>query len=107
GTTRLFRSIENGDRLCRTRQCLHETVNRKRTIEPNLEQTDLLTVRSQCRDGFLYGFTSGAHHDDYSFGVRVSNILKQFVVSTSEQTESVHLFLDNPRCVEIKRVSSL
>jgi hypothetical protein len=104
---RLLRTVEHGDRAYRRRQRRREVFERKRPVQADLHQADLLALGQQPVHRLVRGFCARTHHDDDALGLGVPDIVKQPVLPARERRELVHRLLHDARAGEIERVARL
>jgi hypothetical protein len=104
--TRFLGTVENGDLLNGLRKSGDEFFTRERTIEADLEDTDLSAfVLDHGFDGFVNGFTARAHEDDDVRCVRSADVVDQVVRAASGGSELIHGALNDGRDLLVELVA--
>ncbi len=80
---------------------------RKRTVQADLEQADLLALGNQVVDHFFESLTGGAHGDDDAFGIGCTNVIEGLVIAAGQSRNLVHVLFDDGRDSIIFIISSL
>ena len=91
----LFRAVENGYALDRGGNGGDEILHRERTIEVNLDETDLLAFLNERFDGLVERIATGAHRDDDVLGIGGADVIVKLVRAARELGELVHVLLDD------------
>jgi len=66
-----------------------------RTIEADLNQTDLLAMSVQVIDNLFEGIAEGTHADNNAVGVFYTVVIEQTVVSTKLSVDLVHVIFND------------
>ena len=105
--TGLLGSVENSKLLYSLRQNLQEGLGNPRTIEANLNQTNLLSTGVQVVDYLFCNVTDGAHSHDYTVGIGSTIVVEQVIVCTQLGINLCHVLAYYfGQCV-VNRVTSL
>ena len=86
---------------------LNESVDCKRAEQPDLQNANFfacLVSNSHC---FLNGAYTGAHHDNYAFGIWRTFVFEELIRSACECCELIHFRLHDVGHRIIKRVTGL
>ncbi len=88
-------AVQNSDLLHGCRNSSREHINGERTIEVNLDDTDLFAHFNHLGDGFISNVTAGAHDDDHFLGIGSTNIIIRMICTSSDCLNFAHgLFHD-------------
>ena len=93
---RLLAAVEDGEVLGARRQCGQEGLDRERTVQPDVEETDLLAGGDQGVDGLAHGTGARAHDDDDPLCVRGSVVVNEAVLAPGVPGELVHHLCHDP-----------
>ena len=100
-------SVENGDLLDGIRNRLDQLVCSERSVQANLDQTNLAALRCEVIDGLLDGIVDGAHGDDDLVSIRSAVVIEQLVVRAEFCIDLVHVLLDDRGHIVVSGVACL
>ena len=100
-------AVQNGDLLYGSGYSLYEPVGRERTVQADLQQTQLGAPGVQVIDGLFYYVCAAAHDDDDVLGVRCANVIVEVILAAGELANLVHIILYDVGQVDIQLVGSL
>ena len=92
---RLLGAIHDGNLLDRAGQNVDEVIDGEGTIEPNLDEANLLAMRVEVIDDLLDDIAEGTHGDDDTVCVRCTVVVEQAVIRTELLVDLVHILLDD------------
>ena len=74
----------------------------ERTIQANLYEADLFTLRGEVIDDFFCDVADGAHGDDDVFRIRSAIVVEQLVVGAELGIDFIHVLFDNSgKCIVV------
>ena len=94
---RLLGAVEDCDLLRGLRDSCDQLVSAERTVQANLDQTDLLAVCVQVVDDFLCNVADRAHSDDNAVCVSSAVVVEQLVVGAELGVNLAHVLLYDAR----------
>ena len=97
-----FCSVQNGNDFCCFRQCAQEMFQGERTVQVNLQETNLFAFCCQVFYNFLCSACDGAHSDQNVFCVGCAEVVEQLIVSACDFVDFVHVVFHDFRqtCIE-------
>lgn len=87
---RFLRVVEDGDFLDRLRQELEEVLDGERTVEVDVQETDLLPLRIEVVDRLLDRLADGAHRDDDAVGILGAVVVKEMMLAARDLRDVGH-----------------
>ena len=103
----LLGAVENGDLLGGCRDGRDQLVGTERTIQTDLDDTDLLAVRVHVVDDFLCHIADGAHGDDDAVGIGRAIVVEELIVGAELFVDLAHVLLNDCGQVVIELVAGL
>ena len=104
---RLLGAVEHRNLLDRLRQRSNQMLRRERTVETDLDEADLLTLRGQVVDDLLGGVADRAHRDDDLLRVARAVVVEELVLLAGELVYLAHVLLDEGRHRVVVAVAGL
>ena len=101
---RFLRAVEDRELFDRLRERLDERFGGERTVEADVEKTDLL-VHPDRVEIFLDDARAARHHDDDVFRVRIADVVEEMILTSGELRELIHLLLDDRRNGGVERIA--
>ena len=84
------------------RQYSQQVFYRERTVQVNLDHTNLFSGSSQCIDCFFSSLCYRAHSNDYTFCITCTIVSKRCIFTTSDFTDFLHVVSNDVRnCIEV------
>ncbi len=97
GSGRILAAVEDRHGAHRLRDRSHQVAGRERTVEPDLDQADLLAAGIQRLDRLLSGTAPRAHQHEHPLGVRSADVVEQPVAAAGDLGEPLHCVGDDRR----------
>ena len=86
-------AVQHGDLLYGGGYSLYKSVGRERTVQADLQQTQLVALGVQVIDGLFDYVCAAAHYDDDVLGVRCANVIVEVILAAGELANLVHIIL--------------
>ena len=103
----LLRSVENGNLLDGLGKNLKKSGGNPRTIQTNLDQTDLLACSGEVVDNFLGNVAYRTHCDDHAVCIGSAVVVEEIVIRTELLVDLLHVLLNNSGQCIVNRVAGL
>ena len=91
----LLRAVEDCDLLAGCRDRFEELIRRKRTIQTDLDETELLALAVQIVDGFFRNVRAGTHDDEHLLRIGCADVVEQVIVTARDLADLVHVVLND------------
>jgi len=108
--TGLLGAVEHGNLFNRGGNGGHKILGRERTIQADLEHTDLGTAGVEVIGGPFSRVDSASHGDDEAVGIGSPDIVEQMVLAAGHLGDLVHVLLDdrgNSGIIRVDRFAAL
>ena len=105
GRAGFFGAVEDGDLLDGFGERADERGGGERTIEADVQETDLLVHPDRVKV-FFNDTRAATDNDDDRFGVRIADVVEDVILTTGEGGEFVHRFLNDTGNGVVRRVAS-
>ena len=92
-SARLFGAVQYSDAFYALRNCAHEMLDAKRTIQVNYEYANLFALCVELFNNSAYGFGSRAHDDDDIFRILSAVVVEQVIFTAGQLADFAHVIL--------------
>ena len=91
----LLGAVEDGDLLAGRGNGLEQALGLERTVQADLDETDLFAVGVEVVDDLLGHVADGAHRDDDAVGVGRAVVVEQLIVGAELGVDLIHVGLND------------